>query len=68
MVQIEKWRVQKCKRPSPRWVAWKMRSKKRTGEIFDSQLEAVTYALLRQEVDAKMRIVSTTAEAIRLFT
>ena len=52
---IEKWRVKKCKNPSTRWVAWRVRQKKRTGEIFDSWVEAMAYALGRQELDFKLR-------------
>lgn len=58
-IHIDKWRVQKCKNPSFRWVAWRGKQKKKTGVVFDTWLEAITFAILRQELDYKMECLRT---------
>jgi len=45
-----RWIVRKCKRPSPRWVAWRSGSKRKTGEVFDTWKQAVIYAICMQAV------------------
>lgn len=49
-----KWRVQKCKSPSTRWVAWRLKQKKKSGRVFESHQKALLYAVLQYGVEALM--------------
>lgn len=51
-----KWRVTTTK-SKKRWVAWRVRSKKKSGVVFDTWKEAVTYALLSAKTDYIMSLV-----------
>jgi hypothetical protein len=47
-----KWRVEKT-RSKLRWVAWRVRQKKRTGKVFETWQHAFMYACAMFEVDKK---------------
>lgn len=50
---MSKWRVQTTK-SKLRWVAWRVRKKRRTGRVFETWRDAVTYALCMCECDARV--------------
>ena len=45
-----KWRVEKT-RSKHRWVAWRLRQKRKSGKVFDTWRQAVRYAYLMSWVD-----------------
>ena len=56
-VKDMKWRVQKCKPPSTRWVAIRIQQKLKSGVVFTTWAEAVTYARLMYVVDSTLSSV-----------
>jgi hypothetical protein len=54
-----KWLVTKT-RSGRRWVAWRRRQKRKTGRVFDTWLEAVTFAVCMYSVDSRMRLMERT--------
>lgn len=47
-----KWRVEKT-RSKLRWVAWRVRQKRKTGKVFETWQHAFMYACAMFEVDKK---------------
>ena len=52
MVISSKWRVASTK-SKKRWVAWRVRQKRKTGRVFDSWAKAIAYACCMWELDRK---------------
>lgn len=48
----KRWRVTKTK-SKLRWVAWRVRQKRKTGKIFTDWESAVTYAICMFECDSR---------------
>lgn len=51
-----KWLVKRCKKPSTRWVAWRVKSKRKTGVVFDTWKQAFTYAIGMQDLIKKIKL------------
>lgn len=46
-----KWIVQKCKKRSTKWIAWRSKARNKTFYIFNTWFEAFIYASLQAGVD-----------------